>query len=435
MILPSGRCIAALSGWALLGLAAALGALPLSLWWWAGLLCALLLVLDAVELFTLPDLGVTRRLPAALALGHPTEIELCLRQTSRRARWFEVYDLHPGGWPAEGLPARVHLPSGRDVRLGYRVQPLERGVVSFEGCDLREHSRLGLWLRRRRAGAVEKVRVYPNFAPLARFALISIERATRITGAHLQRRRGEGTEFHQLREFRIGDSLRQVDWNATARMNRPISREYQDERNQQLVLLLDTGRRMLAKDSGVSHFDHALNATLVLGYLALQQGDSMGFMTTGSERRWLPPQRGVGAINVLLNALYDLEARPVATDLLTAATTLAVRQQRRSLVMLVTNLRDDDMDEMLPAVRLLSRRHLVCVTSLREVGVERVLTEPPLDLDGALLAGGAAHLLEARREAHQQLRRSGVMLVDTTSDKLPAALTEAYLSIKRSGRL
>ena len=435
MILPSARSMACLLGWASLGLAATLGWLPLPLWWLTGLLFALALALDALELLTLPPVDLVRQLPAALALGHPTEIELRLRQTSRRARLFDVYDLHPGGWAAEGLPARVRLPSGRDVRLGYRIQPMERGVVSFARCDLHEHSGIGLWLRRCKAGVVEKVRVYPNFAPLARFALISIERATRITGAHLQRRRGEGTEFHQLREFRIGDSLRQVDWNATARMNRPISREYQDERNQQLVLLLDTGRRMLAKDSGVSHFDHALNATLVLGYLALQQGDSMGFMTTGSERRWLPPQRGTGAINVLLNALYDLEARPVATDLLTAATTLAVRQQRRSLVMLVTNLRDDDMDEMLPAVRLLSRQHLVCVTSLREVSVEAVMAEPPQDLDGALLAGGAAHYLEARREAHQQLRRSGVMLVDTTSDKLPAALTEAYLSIKRSGRL
>ena len=427
--------MACLLGWALLGLAAALGWLPLPLWGLAGLLLALALAFDALELLTLPAVEVVRQLPAALALAHPTDIELCLRQTSRRARLFDVYDLHPGGWPAQGLPARARVPSGRDVRLGYRIQPLQRGVVSFARCHLREHSRVGLWLRRREAGAVEKVRVYPNFAPLARFALISVERATRITGAHLQRRRGEGTEFHQLREFRIGDSLRQVDWNATARMNRPISREYQDERNQQLVLLLDTGRRMLANDAGVSHFDHALNATLVLGYLALQQGDSMGFMTTGSERRWLPPQRGAGAINVLLNALYDLEARPVAADLLSAATLLAVRQQRRSLVMLVTNLRDDDMDEMLPAVQLLSRRHLVCVTSLREVSVEAVLAEPPQDLDGALLSGGAAHYLEARREAHQRLRRAGVMLVDTTSDKLPAALTEAYLSIKRSGRL
>jgi uncharacterized protein (DUF58 family) len=125
----------------------------------------------------------------------------------------------------------------------------------------------------------------------------------------------------------------------------------------------------------------------------------------------------------------------VATDLLTAASTLAVRQRRRSLVMIVTNLRDDDMDEMLPAVRLLSRRHLVCVTSLREQSVEQALAHTPAVLDEALLTGGAALYLASRREAHRQLQKSGVMLLDTTGARLPAALTEAYLSIKRSGRL
>lgn len=432
---PAARLVACCAAWGTLGLACSLGWLPLALWWLAGLVLLLALLADALELLTLPAIAVERRLPAALALGNHTEIQLRLRQDSRRARRVDIYDLHPGGWPAEGLPAQALLPAGRELRLNYRLRPLQRGLVRFEHCGLRERSRLGLWLRRRSAGPVQQVRVYPNFAPLARFALISAERATRITGAHLQRRRGEGTEFHQLREFRIGDSLRQVDWKATARLRRPISREYQDERNQQLMLLLDTGRRMLAVDDGVSHFDQALNAALVLGYLALQQGDSMGFMTSGEERRWLPPQRGAGAINVLLNAVYDLEAKPVATDLLTAASTLAVRQQRRSLVMIVTNLRDDDMDEMLPAVRLLSRRHLVCVTSLKEQSVEQAMAHTPTQLDEALLTGGAASYLASRREAHRLLQRSGVMLLDTTGARLPAALTEAYLSIKRSGRL
>lgn len=434
-MLPATRLLVCLLAWGALGLACALGWLPLAAWAVAGALLLLALLADALELLSLPAISVERRLPAALALGNHTEIQLRLRQDARRARQVQVYDMHPGGWPSEGLPAQALLPPGREVRLNYRLRPLDRGSVDFERCGLRERSRLGLWLKNHTAGSVQEVRVYPNFAPLARFALISAERATRITGAHLQRRRGEGTEFHQLREFRIGDSLRQVDWKATARMNRPISREYQDEQNQQLMLLLDTGRRMLSVDEGVSHFDQALNATLVLGYLALQQGDSMGFMTTGEERRWLPPQRGAGAINVLLNALYDLEAKPVATDLLTAASTLAVRQQRRSLVMIVTNLRDDDMDEMLPAVRLLSRRHLVCVTSLREQSVEQSLQHTPVQLDEALLTSGAALYLASRREAHRQLQKSGVMLLDTTSARLPAALTEAYLSIKRSGRL
>ena len=434
-MIPAPRLLAALALWALLALAASFGAVPIAVWAAAGGLLLLAALADAATLYLQPGVEVSRHLPAALALGHETDIMLALRQGSGRTRRVAIYDHHPGGWTAEGLPGVLALRPHRETRLHYRLRPLDRGLFSFDACSLREGSRLGFWSRRRRAGPVEKVRVYPNFAPLARFALINAERASRITGAHLQRRRGEGTEFHQLREFRIGDSLRQVDWKATARLRRPISREYQDEHNQQLVLVLDTGRRMLAKDDALSHFDHALNATLVLGYLALRQGDSMGLMTTGEERRWLPPQRGAGAVNVLMNALYDLQARPVATDFLTAVTSLAQRQRRRALVMLVTNIRDDDVDEVLPAVRLLMRRHLVCVVSLREKALDEVLARPVQDLEGALLASGTAQFTATRREAHEQLRRSGVTVLDVTCETLPAALTETYLAIKRSGRL
>jgi uncharacterized protein (DUF58 family) len=109
-----------------------------------------------------------------------------------------------------------------------------------------------------------------------------------------------------------------------------------------------------------------LDASLVVAYLALRQGDAVGLMASGGDSRWLAPQRGLGAIDTLLNATYDLEARPVATDFLEAATQLSLRQRRRALVMLVTNVRDEDFEDLLAAVRLLQKKHLVCVASLRE---------------------------------------------------------------------
>ncbi|MBT0875970.1 DUF58 domain-containing protein, partial [Campylobacter coli] len=122
---------------------------------------------------------------------------------------------------------------------------------------------------------------------------------------HIRRRRGEGTDFHQMREYRVGDSLRQIDWKATSRARKLISREYQDEKNQQLLVVLDTGRRMLAREpaspqgAALAHFDHALDATLLVAYLALRQGDAVGLLTTGGERRWVPPRRGMAAIDTL----------------------------------------------------------------------------------------------------------------------------------------
>jgi uncharacterized protein (DUF58 family) len=277
--------------------------------------------------------------------------------------------------------------------------------------------------------------VYPDFSPLSRFALISAERAGRATGAHLRRRRGEGTDFHQLREFRVGDSLRQVDWKATARLRRPISREYQIERDQQIILLLDTGRCMLARDGELSHFDHTLNAVLVLSYIALRQGDAVGMLTSGAQPRWLPPQRGGGAITTLVNSLYDLQARSAPTDFTKMASTLLLRQRRRALVVLVSNLRDEDGDDLVAAASLLRQRHLVCIASLREKALDHALAEPPSDFDEALLAGGAAHYMADRQRCHGRLLQTGVTVMDVNCDDLPKALTETYLAIKRAGHL
>jgi uncharacterized protein (DUF58 family) len=238
-----------------------------------------------------------------------------------------------------------------------------------------------------------------------------------------------------MREYRIGDSLRQIDWKATSRARKLISREYQDEKNQQLLLMIDTGRRMMASEDGLSHFDHVLNAALVVSYLALRQGDGVGLFASGGDSRWVAPQRGMGAIDGLLRASYDLQARPVATDYLAAATELSLRQRRRSLVMLVTNVRDEDIEDLLAAVRLLQRQHLVCVASLRERELDEALGKEVETLQDATQAGAIARYLQQRSDAHDALRSHRVMVLDVTADALPGALVERYLAVKRDGLL
>ena len=200
-------------------------------------------------------------------------------------------------------------------------------------------------------------------------------------------------------------------------------------------MLIDTGRRMLAKDDALSHFDHVLNASLVVSYLALRQGDAVGLLASGGDSRWLAPQRGLGAVDTLLNVVYDLHAQAVATDYLAAATQLTLRQRRRSLVMMITNVRDEDIDDLLAAVKLLQRRHLVCVASLREQVLDQTLDKPPESLEQAISAGALARYLEERTRAHQALRGQGVTVLDVTCAQLPAALVERYLAIKREGLL
>ena len=436
---PAPALVWAVVAWGAAGATASLGWIPAQAWTLAGAALALLAAGDLARLWRTAVPDVARRVPEALALGVEREVALELEPGARAVR-LDVHDLHPGGWAVSGLPRRLSLAPGMVSTVRYRARPDARGTVAFDGVHLVLHSPLRLWRRLCLAGAAQRVRVFPDFAPLSKFALVSAERASRMIGAHLRRRRGEGTDFHQMREYRVGDSLRQIDWKATSRARKLISREYQDEQNQQLVVVLDTGRRMLAREpagdgDGLSHFDHALDASLLVAWLALRRGDAVGLYATGGERRWVPPRRGMATIDTLLRASYDLQPAPVATDYLAAATELSLRQRRRGLLMLVTNLRDEDIDDLLAAVRLLQKRHLVVVASLRERELDAVLDQDVPDLAAAVRAGATARYLAQRAAAHDALRRHRVAVLDATAAQLPGALVERYLAIKREGLL
>ncbi len=436
MMRPNLALLWLLLALSVLGVLASVGWLPLWSWLAGVALVLVLTALDAWRLRRQPSPQLSRQLPLVVPLTPELRVGLRLRASGSRAQPVELHDLHPGEWPVQGMPRRLLLQPGRELALDYSVAPSGRGEFAFAGCHIRLRSPWRLWTQRRTLGERSTIRVYPNFAPLIEMAGLSVEVASRSVGARLQRRRGEGTEFEELRDYRIGDSLRKIDWKATARIGRPISREYRDERNQQVVLLLDCGRRMLAQDDRLPHFDHVLNASLALAYIALRQGDAVGMLASGGEElRWLPPQQGSGGMDMLLGAGYDLQARPVATDYLGAASALQQRQRRRSFVILITNVRDEDDQELRAAANLLGRRHLVLVASLRELALDAAAATAGDELESAVRSAAAMQYLAEREAMHERLRREGVAVLDTTCSELSGVLIERYLAVKRDGRL
>jgi len=436
MMRPASALLWALLGWTGMGALAGLDLCPLWVWLSAGALIAVLGAVDAARLWREPSPQLRRELPAVAPLGPELMVRLSLRATGRQTLRMVLHDLHPGGWAVRGMPRTLRLAPGHTLTFDYAVTPAQRGQFTFAGCHLRLGSRWRLWTQQRQLGEASVIRVYPNFAPLARMAGLSVEVASRSVGARLQRRRGEGSEFQELRDYRLGDSLRRIDWKATARRGHLISREYRDERNQQVILMLDCGRRMLAQDDRLSHFDHVLNASLALACIALRQGDAVGLLACANENtRWLPPQRGSSAMDRLLDAGYDLQALPVATDYLTAASALQARQRRRAFVVLMTNVRDEDDEELRAAVAMLSQQHLVLVVSLREQALEDAIPCADGRMESAIRSAAAMHYLARREAMHDALRREGVPLLDVHCSELSGVLIERYLAVKREGRL
>ncbi|RUL76903.1 DUF58 domain-containing protein [Dyella choica] len=433
---PAPLLLWLLFGWTLVGVLASIGTISLTAWLAYGAVSACVMLIDAWRLLRTPSPALERELAPVVPLGLDMFVRLRLQSAKQALRVIDVHDLHPGGWPVRGLPHRLQLAAQTEYAFEYMLTPDERGPAVFAGCHLRLHSAWRLWSQRRTLDVVNSVRVYPNFAPLAELAGLSVELASHTIGARLQRRRGEGTEFQELRDYRVGDSMRKIDWKATARMGHFISREYREERNQQIVLLLDCGRRMLARDGAISHFDHVLNASLSLAYIAMREGDAVGLLAcTGRAHRWLPPQRGSGGMDMLLGTGYDLQATSAPTDYLAAASALQERQRRRALVILVTNVRDEDDKELAMAVTLLAQRHLVLVASLREQAVEQAANHTGDTLETAIRNASAMHYLAGRERVHDDLNRRGVMTLDVECAQLSGALIERYLRLKRESRL
>ncbi|MEN7342654.1 MAG: DUF58 domain-containing protein [Pseudomonadota bacterium] len=432
---------ALLIGWvAVLAVAGVIGlAGDLGVRTWVLVACALIaiVVVDAFRAFRLPVPRATRRLARAMALQTRSFVRLeFMHELGRPSLRVKIFDHFPEVFECDAFPMSLDIVPGEDALIvRYECTPQLRGSWRFDGLGMRIASPLGLWWRQVTLPVNDEVRVYPNFSTVTRSVLRAQSSPLQQNGVHLRRQRGEGLEFHELRDYREGDSLRALDWKATSRMGRMISRDYRDERDQNLIFIVDAGRRMRAKDGALSHFDHTLNALLVLAYVALRQGDSVGVMTVGRERAWFPPRKGAATINDILGHVFSLEPVSEEVDYVAAATELAVRQRRRSLVVMLTNVRDEDTEDLLRATRSLKQRHLVMLASLRERALDEVANEPVEDLQSALTFSATDRFLARRRKAEALMHANGVMVEDCLCDELAQAITNRYLAIKRAGML
>ena len=385
-----------------------------------------------------------RRLPPAFAVGVRKQVLVAIEAQGTREWPCRLYDHADPSLLTEGLPVTLTVRGGKHVELGYPVTPTRRGEVAFEPADLRVRSRLGLCELLERIGDTEQRRVYPDFAQIARYAWLAGDRRLQEIGIKTFQQRGEGTDFKQLSEYRYGDSVRRIDWKATQRIGKPVIREFQDERDQCVLLLIDSGRRMRADDRtvgagagiGTAHFDQVLNAVMLLSYVALKQGDAVGAMTFGTpagEERSFAPRKGAQTLDALMSELYGVQPTPTHSDYVAAAQTLLRRYPKRALVIVITNFRDEDSSELGQALRLLRSRHLVLLASLRERVVAELISQPLVSGD-AVLDVASAHLYEqSRRDAFIRLSARDALMVDAEPERLGIELVNRYHAVKRAG--
>jgi uncharacterized protein (DUF58 family) len=434
-MVPTQRMTALCLGWLLLAAVPVMIPGWAAAWLWLGGALLLVTVADWLVVRFSPGPQVRRRLPGRFAMGEPGEVGIFLANESRKPARVEFFDGIPQGAVAELLPWSGELPPSREIKVFYQVVIRERGEAVFSPLELRRLSPLGLWWRQTRHLAAETVKVYPNYEPVIRFALLAMQQRESPMGIVRRPRGGSSRDFHQLRDYRDGDALSQIDWKASSRRQVLISRDFQEQRDQSVVFLLDTGRRMRALDDGVPQFDHVLNSVLLVAHVALRQGDQVAVKSFGGTDRWLPPMKGSHAMPVLLNHLYDYRTTAAPSDFAGAVEQLMTRQRRRSLVILLTNLRGEDGKELLPAMQVLNTRHLVLLASMREDVVNHAFSRPVDSFAAALRFLAADRYVQERREVLAALGASGVLTLDSTAREFPIALANRYFDIKAAGRL
>jgi uncharacterized protein (DUF58 family) len=404
-----------------------------------------LLILDARLSWTSwvqSPLTLTRRLPHAFAVGAAVGVQVSLANpgpAARRGRYFELAD------PSLAMPAmplRFNVAPGARETLEFSLTPMARGMKFFEAGQLRLRSILGLLDCNLRIGPRESRRVFPDFTRQASLAWLATDRRLAELGIKNVRRRGAGTDFDQLTEYRAGDPVRHVDWKATLKHGRPITRVFQDERDQSVLFMLDCGRRMRADDTqsgiGASHFDQSLDALMLLTFVALASGDAVGAMTfgtvAGQEKRFAP-RKGRQTLNELMAALGDIEPSPIFSDYLEAAADVIQRQRKRGLIVLITNCREEDSVELVAALRLLRSRHVVVVANLREQIVGAMAAQPLSRPESIFEVAAALDYEHRRRDMLRRLAGGGALLIDCEPRSLGVELVKRYTVLKRTGAI
>lgn len=399
------------------------------------LLLLLVALADLAAAVSLKALSLRRHALRILPVAEGGRAGLALHNAGRRSVTLELQeDLSPAlGGHSPRLYTTV-APGGR-AAIGYRVVPQRRGDYRIGPCHGRYASPLGLWTLRFIWHAVTPVRVYPHLPEIGRTA--ALRRRGPEAGLRRIRQRGMGTEFETLRDALPDDERRYVNWPASARRGRLVVNQYQLERSQHVMLLLDTGRLMLPRYRGVTRFDYALNAALLLGSAAAQRDDRTGLLAFGREVvRFLLPHKGKEQVLRLLESTYDLEPEMAEPDYAGAIAHLQARWKRRSLVVLFTDLVDAETSAQLIAhLGPLARRHLVVLVAMADPDLLALARSEPESATAAYDKAVALQVLAQREAARTALTARGVLVLDVTPQQVSEAVLARYVEIKERGLL
>ncbi len=425
-----------------------LGLIPLTLSWdlpwlrWLTLAydgtLVLIAIIDARRSRLPPGVSIQREFKGRFAVGAETEVHIKIQNNTPRAIALVVKDEYPPQMKISGeREAQLRVEAQTSAALVYGLTPPKRGRFEFGATAVRFLSQFNLVWCETSIGAPESVKVYPNMRR-AREAELKALGARSLVSAHRKTSwRGEGREFESLRDYVRGDELRHISWSATARRGKLTTRQYQIERDQTILIVLDAGRLMTARIDQESKLDSAVHATLALMSAAARAGDNAGLMVFGRKiKAYLPPNRGRDHMDAALEALHAVEPEMIEPSYSRAFEFVAANSKRRSLVVLLTDLVDEEgSKELLTSLRLLRPRHLPLVVTIADRDLKAVVANAPATAKDLFTQSVAEEIIHHREAALRLVESQGGLALDVTAAALAPSLLEKYMQVKERGLL
>jgi len=392
-----------------------------------------------VRLSRLPEtVHITRSFSGRFAVGADTDVSLNVQNHSNRGLTLIVKDEFPPQMILKGIrSAKLRVDGQNSAALVYALMPPKRGRFQFGHTAIRFLTRFGLAWKQTSANQPEVVKVYPNMRR-AREAELKALGARSVVSSHRKTSwRGEGREFESMRDYVRGDELRHISWTATARRGKLTTRQYQIERDQTILIALDAGRLMTARIEQETKLDSAVHATLALMSAAARGGDNSGLMVFG--RRiisYLPPSRGRDHMDAALEALHGVEPEMIEPSYARAFEFVSANTKRRSLVVLLTDLVDEEgSKELLTSLHLLRPRHLPLVVTIADRDLKAVVRQTPSNVRELFTQSVSEEIIHHREAALRMVESQGGLALDVTAAALAPALLQTYLRVKERGLL
>jgi uncharacterized protein (DUF58 family) len=426
----------------------AVGFVPLSLSWgrpllrWVALTYDVILIACAIfdaKNSKLPK-GVVleRQFGGRFAVGAETEVRLEVANHTPRDVTLIIKDEYPPQMKLSGVrEGRMDVEAQSTAALVYSLIPPRRGVFEFGQIAVRYLSRWRLAWSQTFVPAQTAVKVYPNMRRAREAELKALGARSFVAARRKSQWRGEGREFESMRDYVRGDEMRHISWTATARRGKLVTRQYQMERDQTILIMLDAGRLMTARIEAETKLDSAVHATLALMSAAARAGDNAGLLVFGRKiKTFLPPKRGAEHLDAALEALHAVEPEMIEPSYSRAFEFVAANSQRRSLVVVLTDLVDEEgSGELLSSLKLLRPRHLPLVVTIADRDLKAVVRDPPKTEKDLFTQSVAEEIIYQREAALRLVESQGGLALDVTVAALAPKLLETYLRVEERGLL